>query len=47
MEALEMNSPLWLPDYLFTSRTKQKEPVKLTFILEPVMGCGLKEMPEG
>ena len=47
MEALEMNSPLWLLDYLFTSRTRIKDPVKLTFILEPVAGSGLKEMPEG
>ena len=47
MEALEMNSPLWLLDYLFTSRTRVKDPVKLTFILEPVEGSGLKEMPEG
>ncbi|WWD18801.1 hypothetical protein CI109_103256 [Kwoniella shandongensis] len=47
MEALEMNSPMWLLDYLFTSRVRQKDPVKLTFILEPVPGCGLKEMPEG
>jgi len=47
MEALEMNSPLWLLDYLFTSRTRLKDPVKLTFILEPAAGSGLKEMPEG
>ncbi|KAK8858907.1 hypothetical protein IAR55_003138 [Kwoniella newhampshirensis] len=47
MEALEMNSPMWLLDYLFTSRIRQKDPVKLTFILEPVPGSGLKEMPEG
>ena len=47
MEALEMNSPLWLLDYLFTSRTRVKDPVKLTFILEPVPGSGIKEMPEG
>lgn len=47
MVPLEMNSPLWLLDYLFTGRTKVKDPVKLTFILEPVPGCGLKEMPEG
>ncbi len=47
MESLENNSPLWLLDYLFTSRTKQKDPVKLTFILEPVPGSALKEMPEG
>ena len=47
MEALELNSPMWLLDYLFTSRTKIKDPVKLTFILEPVPGCGMKEMPEG
>lgn len=47
LEALEMNSPLWLLDYLFTSRSKQKDPVKLTFILEPAPGSGLKEMPEG
>jgi len=42
-----MNSPLWLLDYLFTSRSKVKDPVKLTFILEPAPGSGLKEMPEG
>ena len=47
LEALEMNSPLWLLDYLFTSRSKVKDPVKLTFILEPAPGSGLKEMPEG
>ena len=47
MESLEANSPLWLLDYLFTSRTRAKDPVKLTFILEPVAGCGLKDMPEG
>lgn len=47
MEPLEMNSPMWLLDYLFTGRTKVKDPVKLTFILEPMPGCGLKEMPEG
>jgi len=47
MEALEMNSPMWLLDYLFTSRTKNKEPVKLTFILEPAKDAGLKAMPEG
>lgn len=47
MLPLEMNSPLWLLDYLFTGRTKVKDPVKLTFILEPAPGCGLKEMPEG
>ncbi|KAK4684516.1 WD repeat-containing protein 48, partial [Tremellales sp. Uapishka_1] len=46
MEPLEMNSPFWLLDYLFTSRVKPKEPVKLTFILEPAPGSGLKEMPE-
>ncbi|ORX37083.1 hypothetical protein BD324DRAFT_624711 [Kockovaella imperatae] len=47
MEALEMNSPLWLLDYLFTSRIRIKEPVKLTFILEPLADSGMKEMPEG
>jgi WD repeat-containing protein 48 len=47
MEALEMNSPMWLLDYLFTSRIRIKDPVKLTFILEPAPGSGLKEMPEG
>jgi WD repeat-containing protein 48 len=47
MEPLEMNSPLWLLDYLFTSRVRAKDPVKLTFILEPAAGSGLKEMPEG
>lgn len=47
LEAIESNSPLWLLDYLFTSRSRVKDPVKLTFILEPVPGCGLKEMPEG
>ena len=47
MEDLESNSPLWLLDYLFTSRTRLKDPVKLTFILEPAPACGLKEMPDG
>jgi WD repeat-containing protein 48 len=47
MEALEMNSPLWMLDYLFTSRIKSKDPVKLTFILEPADGSGMKRMPEG
>ena len=47
MEALEMNSPGWLLDYLFTSRTKIKDPVKFTFILEPARDSGLAEMPEG
>ncbi|WWD05216.1 hypothetical protein V865_003289 [Kwoniella europaea PYCC6329] len=47
MEDLEMNSPLWLLDYLFASNTRQKEPVKLTFILEPAPGSGMKELPEG
>jgi len=47
MEPLEMNSPLWLLDYLFTSRVRQKDPVKLTFILEPAPNSGMKEMPEG
>lgn len=47
LEAIENNSPLWLLDYLFTSRTKVKDPVKLTFILEPAPNGGLKEMPEG
>lgn len=47
MAKLENNSPFWLLDYLFTSRTKVKEPVKLTFILEPAPDSGLKEMPEG
>lgn len=42
-----MNSPLWLLDYLFTSRVKAKDPVKLTFILEPEPGTGLRRMPEG
>ena len=47
MESLEWNSPLWLLDYLFTSRIRHKEPVKLTFHLEPAPGSDLKEMPEG
>ncbi|ORY31816.1 hypothetical protein BCR39DRAFT_587333 [Naematelia encephala] len=47
MEALEMSSPQWLLEYLFTSRTRVKDPVKLTFILEPAPRSGLKEMPEG
>lgn len=47
MEALEMNSPQWMLEYLFTSRTRVKDPVKLTFILEPAPNSGLKEMPEG
>ncbi|EIW67604.1 hypothetical protein TREMEDRAFT_64196 [Tremella mesenterica DSM 1558] len=47
LEMLEMNSPGWLLDYLFTGRIKLKEPVKLTFILEPVKDGGVGEMPEG
>ena len=47
MENIENNSPLWLLDYLFTSRTRVKDPVKLTFILEPAPGSDLKMMPEG
>ncbi|WVR06650.1 hypothetical protein IAU60_003682 [Kwoniella sp. DSM 27419] len=47
MEALEMNSPLWLLDYLFASRVRTKDPVKFTFILEPAPGSNLKELPEG
>ncbi|WWC62960.1 uncharacterized protein I303_105558 [Kwoniella dejecticola CBS 10117] len=47
MEDLEMNSPLWLLDYLFASNVRQKDPVKFTFILEPAPGSGLKELPEG
>ncbi|WWC71103.1 uncharacterized protein I206_105056 [Kwoniella pini CBS 10737] len=47
MEDLEMNSPLWLLDYLFANNIRQKDPVKFTFILEPAPGSGLKELPEG
>lgn len=47
MEPLEMNSPGWLLEYLFTTRTKIKDPVKLTFILEPANGSPLRPMPEG
>jgi WD repeat-containing protein 48 len=47
MEAIEGNAPLWLLDYLFTSRIRLKDPVKLTFILEPAPNCGLPAMPEG
>jgi WD repeat-containing protein 48 len=47
LEAVEGNAPAWLLDYLFTSRIKAKDPVKLTFILEPAPGCGLREMPDG
>jgi WD repeat-containing protein 48 len=47
MEALEMNSPEWLLDYLFNGRVRGKEGVKLTFVLEPCRGSGLGSMPEG
>ncbi|WRT68109.1 uncharacterized protein IL334_005084 [Kwoniella shivajii] len=47
MESLEMNSPLWLLDYLFANNTRLKDPVKFTFILEPAPGSNLKELPEG
>lgn len=46
MEPLEMSSPLWMLEYLFTSRIRHKEPVKLFFHLEPAPGSGLKHMPE-
>jgi hypothetical protein len=38
---------LLLDHKLVLRRSKQKDPVKLTFILEPAPGSGLKEMPEG
>ncbi|OCF44317.1 hypothetical protein I317_01762 [Kwoniella heveanensis CBS 569] len=47
MESIEMNSPLWLLDYLFANRVRTKDPVKFTFILEPAPGSMLKELPEG
>ncbi|WWC88328.1 uncharacterized protein L201_003237 [Kwoniella dendrophila CBS 6074] len=46
MEDLELNSPLWLLDYLFASNIREKPQVKLTFILEPEPGSGLSELPE-
>ncbi|WVQ84243.1 hypothetical protein IAT38_006395 [Cryptococcus sp. DSM 104549] len=45
MEALEMNSPLWLLDYLFANRIPTHKIVKTHFQLEPLPGSGLPPMP--
>jgi hypothetical protein len=48
-EELEMSLPGWVLEFLLTGRGAVKEPVKMSFVLEPwdKQGGGLEELPNG
>ncbi|ODN93585.1 hypothetical protein L198_05454 [Cryptococcus wingfieldii CBS 7118] len=46
MEALEMNSPMWLLDCIFANRVKEKPVPRVTFVLKPQQGSSLPLLSE-
>ncbi|WVQ73545.1 hypothetical protein IAR50_003121 [Cryptococcus sp. DSM 104548] len=46
MEALEMNSPMWLLDCIFANRVKEKAVPRVTFVLKPKPESGLPSLVE-
>ncbi|BGP04746.1 hypothetical protein JCM10049v2_000548 [Rhodotorula toruloides] len=46
MGVLEQKAPLWLLDFLLGNRIPAKEPVKVSFILQPWKGEGYQSLPE-
>lgn len=50
VEALEMALPVWVLEFLLSGRAALKDPVKMSFVLEPWKGEGwetMEEMPSG
>lgn len=47
VETLEMSLPTWVLEFLLTGRSFHKEPVKLSFVLEPEGKNDLAELPGG
>ncbi|GAA5883735.1 hypothetical protein JCM3774_001666 [Rhodotorula dairenensis] len=46
MPVLEQNAPLWLLDFLLGNRTLQKEPVKVSFVLQAWKGDEARALPD-
>lgn len=47
LETLEMALPTWVLEFLLTGRSLHKEPVKISFILQPEDKDDLDELPGG